>query len=139
MCGPCQLGNQPRVHHKPIIEILINKPLELFHIDLMGPFRSEILVGKRYVTYSPPLGVIWVELYNFQVQAPKGTTNSFCRKEDLNARKLGQSSNAHVAWHHMAVFIGEMTYMLSHVHIARHDMGHGPRFWPNEIWYILFS
>lgn len=46
---PCQQGKQLRINHKQTLKILTNGPLELFHMDLMGPSRMESLGGKRYI------------------------------------------------------------------------------------------
>ncbi|RVW18919.1 Retrovirus-related Pol polyprotein from transposon TNT 1-94 [Vitis vinifera] len=49
ICGPCQKGKQTRSTHKRVDEILTSKPLELLHMDLMGPMRTESLGGKKYI------------------------------------------------------------------------------------------
>lgn len=48
VCGGCQLGKQTKSTHKRLSQIGTNKPLELLHIDLVGPTRTESLGGKRY-------------------------------------------------------------------------------------------
>ncbi|XP_022866024.1 uncharacterized protein LOC111385832 [Olea europaea var. sylvestris] len=49
VCGPCQLGKQLKGSHKKTTKILTKIPLELIHMDLMGPSRTESLGGKRYI------------------------------------------------------------------------------------------
>ncbi|XP_022866044.1 uncharacterized protein LOC111385848 [Olea europaea var. sylvestris] len=49
VCKPCQQGKQLRINHKRTSKILTNRPLELFHIVLMGPSRVESLGGKWYI------------------------------------------------------------------------------------------
>ncbi|XP_022872302.1 uncharacterized protein LOC111391337 [Olea europaea var. sylvestris] len=49
VCGPCQLGKQLKGNHKKTSKILTKRPLELIHMDLMGPSRTESLGGKRYI------------------------------------------------------------------------------------------
>lgn len=49
LCGPCQQGKQFRVTYKKTSKILTSKQLELLHMDLMGPSRTESLGGKRYI------------------------------------------------------------------------------------------
>ncbi|RVX07779.1 Retrovirus-related Pol polyprotein from transposon RE1 [Vitis vinifera] len=49
ICGPCQKGKQTRSTHKRVDEILTFKPLELLHMDLMGPMRTESLRDKKYI------------------------------------------------------------------------------------------
>ena len=39
ICGPCQIGKQVKSQHPLISEIQTSRPLELLHIDLMGPAR----------------------------------------------------------------------------------------------------
>ena len=49
VCGPCQLGKQTKVKHSSIQTSATSRPLELLHLDLMGPTRTESLGGKRYI------------------------------------------------------------------------------------------
>lgn len=49
VCGPCQEGKQTSAQHKKIKEVLTSRPLELLHIDLMGPTQAENLGGKKYI------------------------------------------------------------------------------------------
>ena len=49
VCGPCQLGKQTKVKHLGSQTSTTSKPLELLHLDLMGPTRTESLGGKRYI------------------------------------------------------------------------------------------
>ena len=49
VCGDCQLGKQIRATHKNLNHLGISKPLELLHMDLMGPTRIQSLGGKRYI------------------------------------------------------------------------------------------
>ncbi|RVW73326.1 hypothetical protein CK203_057744 [Vitis vinifera] len=49
ICGLCQNGKQTRSTHKRVNEILTSKPLELLHMNLMGPMRTESLGGKKYI------------------------------------------------------------------------------------------
>ena len=37
--GPCQIGKQVKSKHPSIREVQTSKPLELLHIDLMGPAK----------------------------------------------------------------------------------------------------
>ena len=47
--GPCQLGKQTKAKHPSTQTSTTSKPLELLHLDLMGPTRTESLGGKRYI------------------------------------------------------------------------------------------
>ena len=49
MCGPCQLGKQTRTTHQATLTTTTSRPLELLHVDLIGPTRIESLEGKRYI------------------------------------------------------------------------------------------
>ena len=49
VCGPCQLGKQTKAKHPSTQTSATSRPLELLHLDLMGPTRTESLGGKRYV------------------------------------------------------------------------------------------
>ena len=49
VCGPCQLGKQMKAKHPSIQTSTKSRPLELLHLDLMGPTRTESLGGKRYI------------------------------------------------------------------------------------------
>ena len=49
MCGPCQLGKQTKTKHPSTQTSATSRPLELLHLDLMGPTRTESLGGKRYI------------------------------------------------------------------------------------------
>ena len=47
VCGPCQLGKQTKAKHLSTQTSATSRPLELLHLDLMGPTRTESLGGKR--------------------------------------------------------------------------------------------
>ena len=49
VCGPCQLGKQTKAKHPRTQTSATSRPLELLHLDLMGPTRIESLGGKRYI------------------------------------------------------------------------------------------
>ena len=49
MCGPCQLGKQTIAKHPSTQTSTTSRSLELLHLDLMGPTRTESLGGKRYI------------------------------------------------------------------------------------------
>ena len=49
VCGPCQLGKQTKAKHPGTQTSATSKPLELLHLDLMGPTRIESLGGKKYL------------------------------------------------------------------------------------------
>ena len=49
ICGPCQIGKQVRSQHPSTSEVQTSRPLELLHINQMGPARVQSLRGKKYV------------------------------------------------------------------------------------------
>ena len=49
MCGPCQLEKQTKSTHPKVNVVATSCPLELLHMDLMGPTRMESMGGKRYI------------------------------------------------------------------------------------------
>ena len=49
VCGPCQLGKQTKSTHPKVNVVATSHPLELHHVDLMGPMRIESMDGKRYI------------------------------------------------------------------------------------------
>lgn len=49
ICGPCQLGKQIKASHMKTNVIVTKRPLELFHMDLMGPSIVESIAGKKYI------------------------------------------------------------------------------------------
>ena len=61
--GACQIGKQTKARHHKVNVIASSRCLELLHVDLMGPTRTESLGGKRYimVIVDDFLRYIWVE------------------------------------------------------------------------------
>ena len=49
VCGPCQLGKQAKAKHPGTQTSATSRPLELLHLDLMGPTRTESRGSKRYI------------------------------------------------------------------------------------------
>ena len=47
--GPFQLGKQMKAKHPSTQTSATSRPLELLHLDLVGPTRTESLSGKRYI------------------------------------------------------------------------------------------
>ena len=43
------MGKQVKSKHPSVTEVQTSRPLELLHIDLMGPARVQSLGGKRYI------------------------------------------------------------------------------------------
>ena len=49
ICDACQMGKQTKASHQKVNVIATFQCLELFHVDLIGPTRTESLGGKRYI------------------------------------------------------------------------------------------
>ncbi|KAG9446265.1 hypothetical protein H6P81_012393 [Aristolochia fimbriata] len=49
VCKGCMAGKQHRTPHSALKIITTKRPLELLHIDLMGPIQTESIAGKRHV------------------------------------------------------------------------------------------
>jgi transposase InsO family protein len=49
ICEDCQLGKQNKASHKKLTKISTKEPLELLHMDLMGPTQTISLCGKAYI------------------------------------------------------------------------------------------
>ncbi|KAI3729740.1 hypothetical protein L6452_18405 [Arctium lappa] len=49
LCATCEKGKMKRAAHKPNPEPSTSSPLELLHMDLCGPMRTQSLGGKKYV------------------------------------------------------------------------------------------
>ena len=73
ICGPCQIGKQIKSKHPSVTSVQTSRPLELLHIDLMGPARVQSLGGKKYilVVVDDFTGYTWVVLLKDKVEAPE--------------------------------------------------------------------
>ncbi|KAI3771143.1 hypothetical protein L6452_02301 [Arctium lappa] len=49
LCAACEKGKMKRAPHKPNLEPSTSAPLELLHMDLCGPMRTQSLSGKKYI------------------------------------------------------------------------------------------
>ena len=69
--GACQMGKQTKASHHKVNMIATSRCLELLHVDLMGPTRTESLGGKRYimVIVDDFLGYTWVEFLRGKSEA----------------------------------------------------------------------
>ena len=86
ICGACQLGNQTKAsHHKVNVT---SRCLELLHVDLMGPIRTESLRGKRYIMVIVDnfSRYNWVEFFREKSEA--------CEKLEILCKKLQNEKGA---------------------------------------------
>ena len=72
VCGPCQLGKQTKAKHPSTQTSATSRPLELLHLDLLGPTKTEALGGKRYiiVVVDDFIRYTWVILLRSKLDAP---------------------------------------------------------------------
>ena len=49
ICDACQIGKQTKSNHHKVNVICTSRCLELLHVDLIGPTRTESLGGKKYI------------------------------------------------------------------------------------------
>ena len=82
ICGACQMGKQTKASHQKVNMIATSRCLELLHIDLMGPTRTESLGGKRYimVIVDDFSRYTWVEFLREKLEA--------CEKLEILCKKL---------------------------------------------------
>ena len=73
VCGPCQLGKQTKAKHLGTQTSATSRPLELLHLDLMGPIKIEPLRGNRYimVVVDDFTRYTWVILLRSKSDAPE--------------------------------------------------------------------
>ena len=73
VCGSCQPRKQTKAKHPGTQTSATSRPLELLHLDLMGPTRTESLGGKRYimVAVNDFTRYTWVILLRSKSDAPK--------------------------------------------------------------------
>ena len=73
VCEPCQLRKQTKAKHPSTQTSATSKLLELLHLDLMGPTRTESFSGKRYimVVVDDFTRYTWVILLRSKSNAPK--------------------------------------------------------------------
>ena len=71
VCGPCQLEKQTKSTHPKLNVVATSCPLELLHVDLMGPTRMESMGGKHYimVVVNDFLRYSWVEFLREKSEA----------------------------------------------------------------------
>ncbi|XP_071721692.1 uncharacterized protein [Rutidosis leptorrhynchoides] len=71
-CGDCQLGKQTREKHTKVSFVTTERPLQLLHIDLMGPMQTTSLGGKTYafVCVDDFSRFTWVDFLKEKSDAP---------------------------------------------------------------------
>ena len=81
ICGPCQIVKQVKSKHPSIASVQTLRPLELLHIDLMGPVRVQSLGGKKYilVVVDDFTRYTWVVFLKDKAEAPEKMIH-LCKK-----------------------------------------------------------
>ena len=81
ICGPCQIGKQIKSKHPFVASVQTSRPLELLHIDLMGPARVQSLGGKKYilVVVDDFTRYTWFVLLKDKAEAPEKMIH-LCKK-----------------------------------------------------------
>jgi len=51
VCEACQKEKQTKAQHKKTADILTSRPLELLHMDLIGPTQTDNIGGKKYYNH----------------------------------------------------------------------------------------
>ena len=82
MCGACQMGKQTKASHQKVNVIATSRCLELLHVNLMGPTRTEGLGEKRYimVVVDDFSRFTWVEFLREKLEA--------CEKMEVLCKRL---------------------------------------------------
>ena len=90
ICGACQMGKQTKARHHKVNVIATSHCLELFHVDLMGPTRTESLGGKRYimVIVDDFSRYTWVEFLREKLEA--------CEKMEILCKRLQNEKGASI-------------------------------------------
>ena len=75
------MGKQVKSKHPSVTEVQTSRPLELLHIDLMGPTRVQSLGEKRYilVVMDDFTRYTWVVLLRDKAEAPENMIH-LCKK-----------------------------------------------------------
>ena len=75
------MGKQVKSKHFSVTEVQTSRPLELLHIDLIGPARVQSLGGRKYilVVVDNFSRYTWIVLLRDKVQAPEKMIH-LCKK-----------------------------------------------------------
>ena len=75
------MGKQVKSKHPSVTEVQTSRPLELLHIDLMGPTKVQSLGGKKYilVVVDDFTRYTWVLLLRDKAEAPEKVIH-LCKK-----------------------------------------------------------
>ena len=97
VCGPCQLGKQTKAKHLGTQTSASSRPLELLHLDLMGPTRTKSIDGKRYimVVVDDITRYTWVILLQSMSKAPEHIEALYIRFQNEKSLKIDRIRSDH--------------------------------------------
>ena len=97
VCGPCQLGKQTKAEHPGIQTSTTSRPLELLHLDLIGPTRTESLGCKRciMVMVDDFTRYTWVILLRSKSDAPEHNEALCTRFQNEKSLKINRIGSDH--------------------------------------------
>ena len=93
----CQLGKQTKAKHLGTQKSATSRPLELLHLDLMGPTRTESLGGKRYIMFVVDdfTRYTWVILLRSKSDAPEHIETLCTRLHNEKSLKIDRIQSDH--------------------------------------------
>ncbi|XP_052625956.1 uncharacterized protein LOC128132974 [Lactuca sativa] len=88
LCAACEKGKLSRSTHKSISESSVSEPLELLHIDLCGPAKTQTIQGKKYilVVVDGFSRFTWVFFLRLKSEAPEEMIN-FIKQIELKLKR----------------------------------------------------
>ena len=97
VCGSCQLGKQTKAKHPGTQTSATSRPLELLHLDLMGPTRTKSLGGKRYIMVMVDdfIKYTWVILLRSKLNAPEHIEALRTRLQNEKSLKINRIRSDH--------------------------------------------
>ncbi|XP_052621693.1 uncharacterized protein LOC128127282 [Lactuca sativa] len=88
LCAACEKGKLSKSTHKSISESSVSEPLELLHIDLCGPAKTQTIQGKKYilVVVDGFSRFTWVFFLRLKSEAPEEMIN-FIKQIELKLKR----------------------------------------------------
>ncbi|KAL7619229.1 hypothetical protein Lser_V15G04649 [Lactuca serriola] len=88
LCAACEKGKLSKSTHKSISESSVSEPLELLHIDLCGPAKTQTIQGKKYilVVVDGFSRFTWVFFLRLKSEAPAEMIN-FIKQIELKLKR----------------------------------------------------
>ena len=92
VCGPCQLEKHTKAKHPGTQTSATSRPLELLHLDLMGPTKTKSLGGK---TVDDFIKYTWVILLRSKSDTPKHIEALCTRLQNEKSLKIDRIQSDH--------------------------------------------